>query len=125
MSRVIKFRAWWGNQKVMQYHASNGLMGGVLEHSSEWTWMQFTGLHDKHGREIYEGDIITSTHPVITPGYKWLVQWKDAGFEPFVSEERDHGELAFGVKEHLETFEVIGNIYENPELLTLEGGQEV
>jgi len=82
-----------------------------------YDWMQFTGLHDKNGKEIYEGDIIKNTYN----GIKYEMVWKGSGF---IGDERIKGmkrradghirlteaEAEFG-------FEVIGNIYENPELL--------
>lgn len=71
--------------------------------------MQSTGLKDKNGVEIYEGDIVKNVYDEI-----YLVKWLDAGF---YLEERynggfDYSELHFG-----DNKEIISNIYENPELL--------
>ena len=118
MSRELKFRAWWPNQKVMQYRASFGLAEGVLNHSSEWTWMQFVGLSDKHGKEVYEGDIVRG-RLAENPGdmvyeVTEVVNIYEGLLAPFymrVNFEEDWWKDAL-----VDGFEVIGNIYENPEL---------
>lgn len=69
--------------------------------------MQYTGLHDKNGKEIYEGDIIGGLK-----GYK--------GKDLTLVVEFEYGAYYVGGDElysHNEVCEVIGNIYENPELL--------
>ena len=87
---------------------SNGKGDHKRWHSSV-ELMQSTGLKDKNGTEIYEGDIVKNIYDEI-----YVVKWFDAGF---YLEERynggfDYSELHFGNNK-----EVIGNIYENPELL--------
>jgi uncharacterized phage protein (TIGR01671 family) len=79
----------------------------------DWGLMQFTGLKDYNGKEIYEGDIV-----VQYPGFgcefkprKGVVSYKDASFW------FDLTTIAFVLEDHDCTLEVIGNIYENPELL--------
>ena len=71
--------------------------------------MQSTGLKDITGDEIYEGDIVKNIYDEI-----YVVKWLDAGF--YLEEKYDGGfdysELHFG-----DNKEIVGNIYENPELL--------
>ena len=74
--------------------------------------MQYTGIKDSHGEEIYEGDIIRS--------------WSDKhkGESIFVMEHESYGNGA-GFHIHGDPYwEIIGNIYENPELINNERGHE-
>ena len=69
--------------------------------------MQYTGLKDKSGKEIYEGDIVKDPNDVIEK-----VEWDNENVRfnantPAVLNRR-----------MMDTFEIIGNIYENPEQLT-------
>ena len=64
--REIKFRAWSINGKRMVWWDEmsknpHGLLR-YLTWNDMYVLMQFTGLHDKNGREIYEGDIVTREH---------------------------------------------------------------
>ena len=72
--------------------------------------MQYTGLKDKNGKEIYEGDIIT--HEV--NNMIGVVTWGTYGF---VIENLDRTEIIADLSEYDYNPVVIGNIYENPELL--------
>lgn len=70
--------------------------------------MQYTGLHDKNGKEIYEGDILKGTFygfPMPEYDYVFQIYWdgKEKGFMASYFEPSE--------------CEVIGNIYDNPELL--------
>jgi len=116
MSRVIKFRAW--DDGAMIYSHNN-----IINHSNiqlQWFFrtirqdaivMQFTGLLDKNGKEIYEGDIVL---PVKFKDIPNIVEYVANGF--------------YRVKKHNDKFyynplgtcevRIIGNIYETPELLT-------
>lgn len=79
---------------------------------------QFTGLHDKNGKEIYEGDILDSSEkiPMI-----FEVYFKNGGFR-YGTKDRSV-DISFSnlsnnwLDRILKRFHVIGNIYENPELL--------
>lgn len=123
--RKIKFRAWDPDEKIMANVRAlvwnNGyLVVEAFSKENELTYvppfspvvMQFTGLHDRNGKEIYEGDIIwwgKDDHAPVS-----YVFYDDGAFK--VSDpESDTWELLIDV---LNGAEVIGNIYENPELLT-------
>ncbi|OJH01702.1 hypothetical protein BL313_03215 [Staphylococcus hominis] len=71
--------------------------------------MQSTGLKDKNGTEIYEGDIIKNSYDEI-----YTVKWFDAAF---YLEEKYNGGFDYHELHLEDNKKVIGNIYENPELL--------
>ena len=83
----------------------------------DWVLMQFTGLRDRHGKEIYEGDIISSICSA-KDVHKEQVEWdaNGAGFSPFID---CNCTGSCGVR--LDEWEVLGNIYESPELLEATG----
>lgn len=112
MSRVIKFRAWCEERKEWIYGDfsepnrlwADNHYGGDLEHLC-----QFTGLLDKNGKEIYEGDILIGSH-----GSKEVIWDKEElAFWFKGTNWYDGNQLAIGA----EYMAVIGNIYENPESL--------
>ncbi|MBE3145100.1 MAG: hypothetical protein IMZ61_14455 [Planctomycetes bacterium] len=74
---------------------------------------QFTGLHDKNGKEIWEGDVVTGTVHEYFDG-KYIINFDEGVFSVRVSDEYNPC-LYEGIPE--KQLKVIGNIYENPELL--------
>lgn len=81
---------------------------------------QFTGLHDKNGKEIYEGDIIIEKLKRSRKYSERLVICFD-GFE-WQGKNEYGSTTSLSLLSEYHTFEVIGNIHDNPELL--KGGKE-
>lgn len=109
--REIKFRAWTG-EKIAPLFVINSARGIIIYNGQEkdWPLMQFTGLHDKNGKEIYEGDVIewVGMHTVI---------FFSEMFAAFRMKTVHDGVEDFFTKPLEAGIEVIGNIHENPELL--------
>ena len=105
--REIKFRAWIG--KIMWKHGSFDLEE-VIEDSNV-PLMQFTGLHDATGTEIFEGDILKSP----LTGCVGVVDFK---FGAFIVKGFMEGDFICYLAAFLsDGSEKIGNIYEHPDLM--------
>lgn len=141
--REIKFRAWDG--KKMWFHDDTSRHGNVtlqfndisgwgmyIEGNKYWVvgashseldvLMQFTGFQDKNGKDIFDGDILSTSND--DPEYDlWekndngttRVFWNNAGFWDYTNWKMEtDGDESIYCKKFVE---VIGNIYQNPELI--------
>lgn len=92
---------------------------------NEIVLMQSTGLKDKNGKEIFEGDVVSrnSGMPSVVEFGKWIYEEdfgykiKNIGFYLNSSYDDDEFFQAMDYEDIRKNYEVIGNIYENPELL--------
>ena len=114
MSREIKFRDWNPETKEMQYFDLDGYDREV--HDAYGNIMQFTGLLDKNGKEIFENDIVCWTFDEKTK--KEIVFHEGCfGHFNFMGINNEYPEFIPIDKKRAEYMIVIGNIYQNPELL--------
>jgi len=125
--REIRFRAWkswrkpamlYSGQFDIKWSSETGRYQAIdrTRFDSQWDMplMQSTGLKDKNGKEIYEGDIIKFEHdPNEFENYK--ISWGTATFYAESLEDNEYNNSLWDMPR--ENMEVIGNIYENPEMI--------
>ena len=125
MSREIKFRAWSTNLKKMSkpftlksdvMHFANKKGLGTIKGLQDEIIMQYTGLKDRRGQEIYEGDILKFKS---LPAPYSIIEFNLGSFGYFCMKGKDY-EYFIGIERTYDkpkNWEIIGNIHENPELL--------
>lgn len=116
MKRAMKFRQWIDGWHYWGFIDGKFIPPATMEDMviAEKYSHAYTGLKDEDGKEIYEGDILECPETVSYPSgggkctkysRRYLIEWND-GYDPSQYEIKEYG------------FEVIGNIYENKELLS-------
>ena len=126
MNRMIpKFRAWLKNDKeiidVDEIHWFDGELDIIGDYitfvrkADEIELMQSTGLKDKNGKEIFEGDILKSNKYITSVFY-------ERGAYCVKFSRTPNTTVTMNVISFIEKYKtkIIGNIYENPELLEVE-----
>jgi len=123
--REIKFRAWDTETSEMRdwddlYHLSFRCMSKDYD----FELMQYTGLKDKNGKEIYEGDILQFIDMFDIPEHNKIIApvvWHEPTLRliPQDTEENTRGGHYIHHWDSVSDIEVIGNIYENQELLRI------
>ena len=109
--REIKFRAWETSTGRMCYEIERSPLALCYFALPSYELMQYTGLKDKNGKEIYEGDIMIGFP---TGNYPALVAFVHGAFMVYWKAQ---GEWLW-LYRPLYEWKVIGNIYENPELVS-------
>ena len=125
--REIKFRAYHKERKEIfeiasidfeekKVALSNGVIKLLNVDFKQFELSQYTGLKDKNGKEIYEGDIVLIKLDETSTWYKTVVGFKKGAFIANLIDKEDYVYIFHhGFTD--DDFEIIGNVYENKNLL--------
>jgi len=119
MNREIKFKVWDTEfNEFTEYHKNRALVTEINK-CDRFVFLQFTGLHDKNGVEIYEGDVLKfmhHLHKVFRVNGGLVI---NSHLDDFYKETTPFYEGCANMQtsQWINQCEVIGNIYLNPEIL--------
>jgi len=118
--REIKFRAWSKKERYMKTtrQAVNTVVQKFIldiPDKEDFILMQYISLRDKSNREIYEGDIVHVEAVAYGRNMSAVIIWRDGGF--WLKWEDGYESYVQDWTKELTESEIIGNIYENPELV--------
>lgn len=113
MNREIKFKVWDSEFKIWIWNlgmkSNNVLTDGV--ETGRYKVCEYTGLKDKNAKEIYEGDIVKSATVIDAIGYiQGAFVWANEPLGNFEADNEDFETKCWA--------EIIGNIYQHPELIS-------
>ncbi len=116
MNREIKFRAWIKqSERMVQEVGVNPFHVTDLDrfhwNHDQVELMQFTGLKDKNGKDIYEGDVL---EPTLKRDELYIIEFRSGSF---VAKSTTHNSMIKTVSQWGKNRKIIGNIYENHDLL--------
>lgn len=113
MNDRFRFRAW---SKQLQRYCNIDEMpvSSLAEINSDLIIEQCTGLKDKNGRLIYEGDIVRRTRNTDRATVNLQIEWNQRSGR-YLTTDAKHRDWNFSMLSY--EYEVLGNIHENPELL--------